>query len=430
MPQQILKSWKDIAAYLKVAVSTVQRWERDLELPVRRAGGKRGSAIMALPNEIDDWLKTHLFVQGSREPALTNSRPASRDDSEKLQEEVIVTDSLWSRPSRPPDLNREIEAFRVLGREVLLTQDPPSVLNSLIRHAITLCKAESAGISLLEKEENGEQIFRWVAATGAMGTYIGRTTPRDFSPSGICLERNCAQLFSHPERYYTYLNRVLPMAELLLIPLYADNEGLGTLWVICHDTQRKFDREDVRILTSLADFTAATLCTLRLQQQRQQAEDLYRSLIQGIPNIVFAFDRDGNTTFVNEQWTVYSGMSYEEGLGWGWRAAVHPDDLPGYQECRGRALTTGRGYATEYRMKRRDGHYRWQLVRVVPLKDGQGKIIQWLGTCTDIGEQKRTPPAPPNARAKETRAARNRQRSRLEQDSPQSDVVINSRVLQ
>ena len=430
MPQQILKSWKDIAAYLKVAVSTVQRWERDLELPVRRAGGKRGSAIMALPNEIDDWLKTHLFVQGSRGPALTNSRPASRDDSEKLQEEVIVTDSLWSRPSRPPNLNREIEAFRVLGREVLLTQDPPSVLNSLIRHAITLCKAESAGISLLEKEENGEQIFRWVAATGAMGTYLGGTTPRDFSPSGICLERNCAQLFSHPERYYTYLNRVLPMAELLLIPLYADNEGLGTLWVICHDTQRKFDREDVRILTSLADFTAATLCTLRLQQQRQQAEDLYRSLIQGIPNIVFAFDRDGNTTFVNEQWTVYSGMSREQGLGWGWRAAVHPDDLPGYQECRGRALLTGQGYETEYRMKRRDGHYRWQLVRVVPLKDGEGKIIQWLGTCTDIGEQKRTQPASRNARTKDERAARNRQRSRLEQVSRQSAVVLNNKVLQ
>ena len=149
MQQQILKSWKDIAAYLKVAVSTVQRWERDLELPVRRAGGKRGSAIMALPSEIDDWLKTHLFMQG-REPALTNSRPAPRDDSRKLQEEVIITESLWSRPSRPPDLSREIEAFRVLGRE-MLTRDPPSVLNSLIRHAINLCKAESAGISLLEK---------------------------------------------------------------------------------------------------------------------------------------------------------------------------------------------------------------------------------------------------------------------------------------
>ncbi len=426
--QQILKSWKDIAAYLRVAVSTAQRWERYFELPVRRAGGKRGSAIVALPNEIDDWLKTHLFVQ-AKEPALITPPPTSLDNSQKLQEEMIITDSLWSRPSRPPDLGREIETFRALGRE-MLTQDPPSVLNSLIGYAIKLCKAESAGISLLEKMENGEQIFRWVAATGAMRTYIGGTTPRDFSPCGICLERNCAQLFSHPERYYTYLNRVLPMAELLLIPLYADNEGLGTLWVICHDTQRKFDREDARILSSLADFTAATVCTLRLQQQRQQAEDQYHSLIQGIPNIVFAFDRDGNTTFVNEQWTVYTGMSHEQGLGWGWRAAVHPDDLPGYQECRGRALRTGQGYEREYRMKRRDGQYRWQLVRVLPLKDGQGKIIQWFGTCTDIDEQKATQLASRNARKKEERTERKRHLSRPEQISSQSAVIFNGKALQ
>ena len=388
MHQKILKSWKDVAAYLKVAVSTAQRWERHLELPVRRAGGKRGSAIMALPREIDDWLKTHLFVQGRGTP-LTNSSPGSRADSQKLQEEVIITDLLWSRPSRPPDLNREIEAFRVLGREMLI-QNPSSVLNSLIGHAISLCKAESAGISLLEKEKetDSEEVFRWVAATGAMESYVGSKAPRDFSPSGICLERNCAQLFSHPERYYTYLNRVLPMAELLLIPLYRDNEGLGTLWVICHDTQRKFDREDVRILTSLADFTTATLCTLRLQQ-RQQAGDLYRSLIEEIPNIIFAFDRDGKTIFVNEQWAVYTGMSQEQSLGWA--ATVHPNDLPGYQECRGRALTTGLGYQTEYRMKRKDGHYRWQLERVVPLKDGEGNILKWLGTCTDINDQKRIP---------------------------------------
>jgi len=220
------------------------------------------------------------------------------------------------------------------------------------------------------------------------------------------------------------------MTELLLIPLYRDNEGLGTLWVICHDTQRKFDREDVRILSSLADFTAATLCTLRLQQQRQEAEDLYRWLIQGIPHIVFAFDRDGNTIFVNEQWTVYSGLSYEQGLGWAWRAAVHPDDLPGYQKRRETALATGQGYVTEYRMKRKDGRYRWQLVRVVPLKDDTGAVLKWVGTCTDIEEQKRSHPAPPKTRAKPERAARNRHRSHLEQDSPPHAMVINNKLLQ
>src|SRR5207244_6508797 len=133
---------------------------------------------------------------------------------------VIITESLSSRhshPARPQSGNRGLPRA---GRE-MLTRDPPGVLNSLIRHAINLCTAESAGISLLEKKESGKQIFRWVAATGAIGTYGDGTAPRDFSPSGICLERNGAQLFSHPERYYLCLNRVLPMAELLLIPLYA-----------------------------------------------------------------------------------------------------------------------------------------------------------------------------------------------------------------
>jgi PAS domain S-box-containing protein len=420
---KILKSWKDIAAYLEVAVSTARRWERDFELPVRRAGGKRGSAIVALPREIDDWLKTHLFVK-DRGTTVLNAFPDSPPDSSKQPEEIIITDLLWNRPSRPPDLNRELEAFRMLGREMLV-QNPSDVLNSLVGHAISLCKAESAGISLLEKKKDGKEAFRWVAATGTMESFVGSTFPRDFSPSGICLERNCAQLFSHPERYFTYLNRVLPMAELLLIPFYRDNEGLGTLWVICHDTQRKFDREDVRILSSLADFTAATLFALRLQQQ-QQAEDLIRSLIQGIPNIVFAFDRNGNTIFVNEQWTVYSGMSYEQGLGWGWRAAVHPNDLPGYQKIREVALATGQGYDTEYRMKRKDGHYRWQLVRVVPVKDDTGAILRWFGTCTDIDEKKFANQAslePPTKR--EPRGTQS-PRSHPEQESPRHAGATNS----
>ncbi len=308
MQPRVLKSWKDIAAYLRVGVSTVQRWERDLELPVRRAGGKRGNAVVALSNEVDDWLQVHLSMQGRREPLFANSPPASQGHPPKGLEGAIITQALWNRASRPPDLNREIEALRVLGRE-MATHDSPSVLKCLIGHAMNLCRADSAGISLLEREKSGGQIFRWVAASGAMEAYIGGATPRNFSPSGTCLERNCPQLFSHPERYYPYLNGALPMVELLLIPLYAENEGLGTLWVVCHDAQRKFDREDARILSSLADFASATLGAWRRQQQGQEAEALYRSMIQGIPNIVFTFDRDGNTTFVNERWSVYTGMT-------------------------------------------------------------------------------------------------------------------------
>jgi len=271
MEPRVLKSWKDIAAYLNVGTSTVQRWERNLGLPVRRPSGKSGTAVVAFANEIDWWLKTGPAAKRSDRRSEVDSPLGADCESPRLVEATIITDALWSRSSRPPDLKTEIEAFREIARD-MVTRDPLTVLNSLITHAMRLCKADSAGISLLEKGQNDDQIFRWVAAKGAMEQYIGGTTPRNFSPCGICLERNCAQLFSHPERYYTYLKRILPMSELLLIPLYGDHDAMGTLWVLSHDGQRKFDCEDARILSSVGEFTGLALRTLQTQKQHQEAE--------------------------------------------------------------------------------------------------------------------------------------------------------------
>ena len=67
---------------------------------------------------------------------------------------------------------------------------------------------------------------------------------------------------------------------------------------------------------------------------------------------------------------------------------------------------------------------------VIPLKDGDGNVLEWPGNCNDLDEQKRTQPASLNARKKDERSARNRDRSRLEQVSPLNAVVLNSRVVQ
>jgi len=388
MEPPVLKSWKDIAAYLKVGVSTVQRWERNSGLPVRRPGGKSGTAVVAFANEIDWWLKTDRTTKRLEQPSEADLPSVPSCNAPKLLETTITTDSLWTRPSRPPDLRMEIEAFRELARD-MVTRDPSAVLNSLIAHAMKLCKADSAGISLLETDANDERIFRWVAAMGAMEEYIGGTTPRDFSPCGICLERNCAQLFCHPERYYTYLKRVLPMAELLLIPLYADNEALGTLWVMSHDGQRKFDREDARILSSLADFTGLALRTFCAQQQHKETDAQRRLLLEAIPGLVGTAGADGNASFFNERWLDYTGMSLEQARGWGWRTAIHPDDLPRCEDTWRTALRSGEGYDVEYRLRRRDEVYRWQLGHVVPLRNGSGEVVLWLATSTDIDDQKR-----------------------------------------
>ncbi len=77
-------------------------------------------------------------------------------------------------------------------------------------------------------------------------------------------------------------------------------------------------------------------------------------------------------------------------MGRDWSTAVHPDDWPQCKNNLESALATGQIHETRYRLKRSDGIYRWHLARAVPLKDAQGKIIKWFGTCTDIDEQKRS----------------------------------------
>ena len=90
------------------------------------------------------------------------------------------------------------------------------------------------------------------------------------------------------------------------------------------------------------------------------------------------------------RWFDYTGMTIEETKDWGWKSVLHPDDLQNCIECWTKAFTTSSDYEVEYRFKRAsDGVYRWHIGRAFPLRNENGEIIQWVGTCTDIDDQKR-----------------------------------------
>lgn len=120
----------------------------------------------------------------------------------------------------------------------------------------------------------------------------------------------------------------------------------------------------------------------------RQSEKRYRYLAETIPQIVWTADLHGLIDYTNWQWCEYSGLTLEQSLGWGWLTTVHPDDAPWAEELWLESIHTGAFYEVEYRIKRADHTYRWHLVRGLPLKDEQGQIIKWFGTCTDIDEQK------------------------------------------
>ena len=171
-------------------------------------------------------------------------------------ESVISTQELSLRPPRQPNSDALNRALITLAQT--LARSPQHILKELVETALDLCRAHSAGISLLE-EENGQKIFRWHALAGQYAPHLYGTTPREFSPCGTVLDTDAIQLMSDLDRHFTYFAQVEPrIAEALLIPFHVHGEAVGTIWIVSHDQTRKFDAEDARVMSALGEFSAAT----------------------------------------------------------------------------------------------------------------------------------------------------------------------------
>ncbi len=139
----------------------------------------------------------------------------------------------------------------------------------------------------------------------------------------------------------------------------------------------------------------------KIEGLSRQNEDRLRLVIDTIPTMAWSLLPDGAVDFVNQRWLDYTGLSFAEALEEAIQI-VHPEDLPSVMERW--LVDKAAGNASEYemRLRRADGEYRCFLVRTVPLRDGQGNIVKWYGTSTDIEDRKRAEDA---LRASEERFA-------------------------
>lgn len=129
--------------------------------------------------------------------------------------------------------------------------------------------------------------------------------------------------------------------------------------------------------------------TLQLAETNARLQrELYFQTMEGIPEIVWTADLDGAIDFTNRKWLDYSGLTAEQSLGEGWAQAVHPDDLAPCMEKWQTAVLAGNPYESEYRLRDKNGHFRWFLVRANPIRNSAGQILKWFGSCTDIENQK------------------------------------------
>jgi PAS domain S-box-containing protein len=107
-----------------------------------------------------------------------------------------------------------------------------------------------------------------------------------------------------------------------------------------------------------------------------------------MPMLAWSSHADGSVDFVNQQWREYTGLSTEESHGPGWKAAVHPDDLPGLLQQWETQPEVNHAGEYEVRLRRSDGVFRWFSIRREPLHDRVGALLRWYGTAADIENRK------------------------------------------
>ncbi|MBM6592970.1 PAS domain-containing protein [Microvirga pudoricolor] len=121
----------------------------------------------------------------------------------------------------------------------------------------------------------------------------------------------------------------------------------------------------------------------------KETEIQFALLADGLPQLVWTADPEGRHDYFNRRWYEFTGLSPEQSLGREWTQAFHPEDREEAQRLFAEALAAGAPYENEYRIKGADGAYAWFLGRALPVRNGSGRVVRWIGTCTDISGQKR-----------------------------------------
>jgi DNA-directed RNA polymerase specialized sigma24 family protein len=202
------------------------------------------------------------------------------------------------------DVAAHIAGMNRLAR--VFVESPTTILQELATAAVDLCGADSAGISVEQKEGTDDNFWHWVATAGQYSGFVDAKLPRYPSACGLTLERGRPQIFRVTQRFFDLMGVQAPtVTDGMLLPWQAE-ETRGTIWIMAHGRAEAFDGEDCRMMQALANFAATGV---RLQRQQSllleqartaaaaaMANNLAHQInnpLQGLMQTVFLFGRGG-----------------------------------------------------------------------------------------------------------------------------------------
>lgn len=174
----------------------------------------------------------------------------------------------------------------------------------------------------------------------------------------------------------------------IIVPVLERGKVVALLFA--HSTKvENWSQEDLDLAINIAEYTRASRAQTRLEQRRRASDQQMMIFADAMPIQVWAAEPSGMLYWFNQRVVEFSGADNRDLDGFGWQDIIHPDDMSVALSTWYEALSTGTGHEVMFRIRQADGNYRWFVTRSEPIRDEDGNIIRYLGTNTDIHDQKR-----------------------------------------
>ena len=310
----------------------------------------------------------------------------------RLREERFSDSSATiSPPIGQLDIEAVVKASQAISSEIVL----PKLIERLMRIAVEHAGAER-GLLILVRDDEPRIEAEATTGTGRIEVAVRQAavTPSDLPQSilhyvvrtqeSVLLDDASADNVYSKDEYV----RRKRSRSVLCLPIVKQTKLVGALYLENDLTPGAFTPDRVTVLQLLASQAAISLENAALYSDLQ----LQVGLLQRLPVSAWTLKPDGTPDFVNQGWLEFSGqtLDFVRSHPEAWMAAVHPEDREMAAMRFWEGVRSGQGFAFETRsLRARDGTYRWHLQQAVVLRDSEGKVLRFVGTTTDLDDQKR-----------------------------------------
>ena len=293
-------------------------------------------------------------------------------------------------------LNRTLRALSRSNEALMRAEEESAFLEEVCRNVIQDCGYAMVWIGYAEDDE--DKTVRPVAHAGFSEGYLEALNltwadrERGRGPTGTAIRTGkavlCTDMLVDPQ-FEPWRDEALKRgyASSLALPLLEAGRAFGAVTI--YSTQpAPFSKEEIQLLSEMADDLTYGIASLRLRQQNrqtlqalQESEARFRQLADSMPQLVWTAQPDGRVDYYNRRLSLFAS----EGQ---WTPGIYVEDRPRTIEGWNRAVRTGSPYEIEHRMQLADGRFRWFLTRAVPVPDEAGHVMKWYGTSTDVHDRK------------------------------------------